>query len=269
MKITLFTSNHKRHFYLVNSLLKICDNVNIVIENTSLYHGKKGSFYGISKVKDYYFSKVRMAESKIFKNEYLKFLKKKKINLKTIQFGDLNLLKKKNLKNFLSSDTYIVFGSSFIKGWLLKFLIKNKALNIHMGISPYYKGTDCNFWALYDKKYNYVGSTIHLLSKKLDGGPILFHTIPEFHKDPFFYSMLAVKSAIIGLVNFLKNKKNIKLNIAPQSDKENIKFTKKKNFTDNTIKKFLSRKKILNKNDFINDFPKLVNPFKVINKTFN
>ena len=73
-------------------------------------------------------------------------------NIKTfaIKFGDLNKLKKSHLNQALDSDFYIVFGSSFIKGWLIEFLIEKKAINIHMGVSPYYRGSSCNFWALYD-----------------------------------------------------------------------------------------------------------------------
>ena len=76
------------------------------------------------------------------------------------------------LQAALSSDIYIVFGASFIKGWLVDFLIKNKAINIHMGLSPYYRGSSCNFWAMYDNNPNYVGATIHYLSKGLDSGEI-------------------------------------------------------------------------------------------------
>ena len=67
------------------------------------------------------------------------------------------------------------------------FLLKKKAINIHMGISPYYRGADCNFWAIYDKNPSLVGATIQLLSKKLDYGLILYHETSDFHKDPFVY----------------------------------------------------------------------------------
>ena len=50
---------------------------------------------------------------------------------------------------------------------MLSYLLRKKALNIHMGISPYYRGTDCNFWAIYDGFPNYVGGTVMKLSKKL------------------------------------------------------------------------------------------------------
>ena len=49
------------------------------------------------------------------------------------------------LSDFLKSDIYIVLGSSYIKGELIEFLLKKKALNIHAGVVPYYRGNDCNF----------------------------------------------------------------------------------------------------------------------------
>ena len=80
-----------------------------------------------------------------------------------IKQGDLNSLEK-DLNFALKSDLFIVFGSSFIKNeWLINFLIK-KAINIHMGLSPFYKGSSCNFWALYDNP-EHVGATIHYLSR--------------------------------------------------------------------------------------------------------
>ena len=46
---------------------------------------------------------------------------------------------------FFKSDVYVVFGTSYIKGEIVDFLVKQKAINIHAGVSPYYRGTDCNF----------------------------------------------------------------------------------------------------------------------------
>ena len=77
---------------------------------------------------------------------------------------------------------YIIFGASYIKGWLIDFLVENNAINIHMGLAPYYRGNSCNFWALFDDKPSYVGATIHKISKGLDNGPILFHCLPELKK---------------------------------------------------------------------------------------
>ena len=112
-----------------------------------------------------------LSEVKIFDN--IDFLPNNVYQL-SIKNGDLNFLTKNQMSEALKSDIYIVFGASYIKGWLIEFLEKNNAFNIHMGLSPYYRGSSCNFWALYDNNPNYVGATIHMLSKGLDSGICCF-----------------------------------------------------------------------------------------------
>ena len=76
-----------------------------------------------------------------------------------------------------------------------------------MGISPYYRGTDCNFWAMYDNNPHLVGSTIHLLTKGLDSGPILYHALSKLKtSNPFEYTMSTVKSAFHSLKKKLMDK---------------------------------------------------------------
>ena len=156
--------------------------------------------------------------------------------------GDLNNCSIKFLRDFLKSDYYIVFGSSYIKGELVDFLIKNKAVNIHMGVSPYYRGTDCNFWALYDKNPHLVGATIHLLSKGLDSGPILYHAMPSLKKNVFEYTMSSVKSAFHSLSDRIKNKKLFKYKPEVQNKLKELRYSKLEEFDDLVIKKFNKKK---------------------------
>ena len=141
------------------------------------FPGMVPGHYKASKVMEKYFKKVREAQTKIFDSTFIK--KNKNINLIPMKSGDLNICKINFLKDFLKSDFYLVFGSSYIKGELADYLIKHKAVNIHMGISPYYRGNDCNFWALKDNNPHLVGSTVHLLTKGLDSGPILYHSLSK------------------------------------------------------------------------------------------
>jgi methionyl-tRNA formyltransferase len=105
------------------------------------------------------------------------------------------------LADALRSDIYIVFGASFIKEPLIDFLIVNRAINIHMGISPYYRGSSCNFWAIYDGNPDLVGATVHLLSRNLDSGPMLFHALPKPAPiDPFLLGFRAVQAAHRALI---------------------------------------------------------------------
>ena len=184
MKITLFTSNKNRHNYFINLLSKNCKELFVVQESSTIFQGLIPGHYQVSNTMKDYFDKVNNAQKKIFGNSYIKN-SNKNISLLPLSMGDLNQCEHKLLNQFLESDLYIIFGSSYIKGELVNFLIKKKAINIHMGISPYYRGTDCNFWALYDENPHLVGSTIHFLSKGLDNGPILYHAMSNMKINPF------------------------------------------------------------------------------------
>ena len=108
----------------------------------------------------------------------------------------MSKLSEKHLSKALNSDIYLVFGSSYIKGWLIDFLEAKNAINIHMGKSPYYRGNSCNFWALFDNNPSYVGATIHKLTKGLDNGTIFFPCRPKLNKtdNVFDFTMRSVLS---------------------------------------------------------------------------
>jgi folate-dependent phosphoribosylglycinamide formyltransferase PurN len=248
MKITLFTSNKFRHIFLINFLSKICKELFVIQECGTIFPGSRTGTYQESEVIKKYFENVAIAEKKIFGES---FIKSKNIKLLTIGQGDLNDLRLKNIKPFLQSKLYIVFGSSYIKGKLVSFLIKNKAINIHMGISPYYRGTDCNFWALYDGNASLVGATIHYLSKGLDNGKILLNATSEFHPNPFIYTMSTVKSAFLALKNLIKHNKIRSTRPIKHNKILEIRYSRKKDFNENTIRQFNKKKIKFKKQNFI------------------
>lgn len=237
MKITVFTSNQPRHISLIKSLASIADEVYAIQECNTVFPGQVDDFFKRSDVMQNYFSKVIKAENTVFGSP--SFLPSNVQSL-SVKLGDLNKLDLDILQPALQSDHYIVFGSSYIKGALIEFLVNNKAINIHMGISPYYRGSSCNFWALYDKKPDYVGATIHLLSSGLDSGAMLFHAVPKAEKvEPFLLGMLAVKSAHNGLMNAIKTGELSKMQAIPQDKSLEIRYTRYKDFNDEVAAKYL------------------------------
>ena len=81
-------------------------------------------------------------------------------------------------------------GASWIKGLLCDQLIEGKAVNVHAGIAPQYRGSSCNFWALYDGNPEFVGATTHMLTKGLDNGDICWLSRPDKPIDnPFEFTM--------------------------------------------------------------------------------
>lgn len=47
------------------------------------------------------------------------------------------------------------------------------ALNLHWGLSPYYRGTHCTEWALLRGDVRNIGVTVHELAQSIDGGRIV------------------------------------------------------------------------------------------------
>jgi|TARA_Y100000294_G_C8539009_1_gene330354 methionyl-tRNA formyltransferase len=249
MKITLFTANQNRHNYLVNLLSNNCDELFVVQENRTIFPGIVPGHYSASEIMKKYFKNVINAQSKIFENPHIN-IKNKNIHLFPLQSGDLNKCSIDTLSDFLKSDVYVVFGSSYIKGDLVDFLVKNKALNIHMGVSPYYRGTDCNFWALYDDNPHLVGATIHKLSKKLDGGAMLYHALSQIKNNPFEYTMSTVKSAFHSLAERIKNESIFSIQPEIQNKNKEVRYSKKDEFNEDVVKLFLNKQINLNSYKF-------------------
>ena len=245
MKITLFTANQARHNYLINLLSSVATEINVVQESSTIFPGIVPGHYPASDTIKEYFSKVINAQKELFGNSYISGTKKN-LNLLPLESGDLTRCSIEYLSDFLKSDIYVVFGSSYIKGELVDFLVNHKALNIHMGVSPYYRGTDCNFWALVDDNPHLVGATIHMLSKGLDSGPILYHALSEIKDDPFVYTMSTVKSAFHSLAERIKNESIFKSSPEIQNKSKEVRYSKKDQFNEEIVKLFLLKKIDLN-----------------------
>ena len=249
MKITLFTANQNRHNYLVNLLSNNCDELFVVQENRTIFPGIVPGHYPVAKTMEEYFKNVVNAQSKIFGNSYISG-KNKNIHLFPLQSGDLNKCSMDTLSDFLKSDVYVVFGSSYIKGDLVDFLVKNKALNIHMGISPYYRGTDCNFWALYDGNPHLVGATILMLSKGLDSGSILYHAMSNIKTNPFEYTMSTVKAAFHSIAERIKDKSIFEIEPIVQDKSKEVRYSKKIEFNEKVVKNYFTKNIDLNSKQF-------------------
>lgn len=238
MNITVFTSNQPRHINLIRALSKICSRVFAVQECNTVFPGEVKDFFDNSPVMQTYFNKVRESEQKIFGS--VSFLTDNVEHL-ALKSGDLNRLSREILAPALSSDVYIVFGASYIKGWLVDYLIERKAINIHMGVSPYYRGSSCNFWAAYDGHPELVGATIHLLGKGLDSGDMLYHALPkpEFIQ-PFDLGMKAVKAAQESLTERISTGEIFDYKSVVQDAKKEYRYTRNKDFNDSVAEEYLN-----------------------------
>ena len=238
MKITVYTSNQPRHIALIDALADIAETVYAVQECNTIFPGEVDDFFHKSAIMQRYFDHVITAERDVFGDTH--FLPDNVHSL-AIKMGDLNRMRNTQLMDALSSDYYIVFGSSYIKNELCDFLVANRAVNIHMGMSPWYRGSSCNFWALHDGRPEMVGATIHRLSAGLDSGAVLFHALPPTGaRDGFLLGMQAVEAAHAGLVHYLRHGTLHDLAPITQDKSLEIRYSRNRDFTDEVAEDYLS-----------------------------
>ena len=75
-------------------------------------------------------------------------------------------------------DILVLYGTSLIREPLLQ-AFAGRVVNIHLGLSPYYRGSGTNFWPLVNGEPECVGATIHLAVADVDAGPILGQLRPR------------------------------------------------------------------------------------------
>jgi methionyl-tRNA formyltransferase len=78
----------------------------------------------------------------------------------------------------LKPDIIAVFGTGLIRGPLLS-AGRLGVINLHGGLSPRYRGSDCTFWALYNSEFDQVGCTLHFIDPGIDTGDLIAHVCPE------------------------------------------------------------------------------------------
>lgn len=69
-------------------------------------------------------------------------------------------------------DVVIGYGCSLVKPPMLA-AFENRFVNLHLGLSPYYRGAGTNFWPLVNGEPEYVGATFMIMDAGIDTGPIL------------------------------------------------------------------------------------------------
>jgi methionyl-tRNA formyltransferase len=203
MRIILITGDNLEHHYVANRLTREIELTAIVVD-----HGKRVSTS--EKYRKYF---RRYTPAQIVSRTCLVLLRKiwrdRVIRERTLLsvFGQENCLgflrpdllhhvhgintpESVRLVSSLEPDVILVFGTGIVGGRILS-LASTLALNMHTGISPYYRGADCTFWPVHNQELHMLGATVHECTKELDGGRIFGTTRTQLHKDDNLFAVFA------------------------------------------------------------------------------
>lgn len=95
-----------------------------------------------------------------------------KSNAVVIERGSINEQKYVDAIQALNIDLIVVYGASVLKAPLLQ-AFPNKIMNVHLGLSPYYRGSGTNYFPLVDELPECVGATFMYIDEGIDTGEII------------------------------------------------------------------------------------------------
>ena len=231
MKIVILTSNSLRHKFFANTLASYADDALIISEC-------KSSIVNYSDVSDDITAHFKLrdeTEKKFFPNNDF-------FNNKTLPiiYKELNLDHVfQSIKNF-APDLMFIFGSYIVKEPLLSLLPPNHTINLHLGLSPYYRGSGTNFWPFVNNELQYLGSTILHLDAGIDTGDIICHVRPsiEINDNVHTIGCKIIRDSVNSLIKIMDMVKSEQpLNRVKQWE-VNERYYKTKDFDEHALQKY-------------------------------
>jgi len=75
-------------------------------------------------------------------------------------------------------DIVFIFGTGLISHEMLNILPR-LTINLHLGLSPWYKGAATLFWPFFHLEPQMAGSTFHIVTNRIDAGSIVSQVVPN------------------------------------------------------------------------------------------
>ncbi len=106
----------------------------------------------------------------------------------------------------INPDIIMVYGTTIIKGDLIR-IFEKRIINLHLGLSPYYRGAGTNFFPFVNNQPEYAGATLLYLDSGIDTGEIIHQFRPVIYKNDSFHQLSNrfLKYAFDSFVNLVEN----------------------------------------------------------------
>jgi|TARA_R110001592_G_scaffold65074_1_gene199879 folate-dependent phosphoribosylglycinamide formyltransferase PurN len=222
MKVLLFSGTHSRHAYIHEQILKnfdVCGTV--VMEREPIMPGQsvKGNKNDISfwppdvrSLYEMHFNKRDQVE-KLYYHDKSSELYDSYCDVLRVTPEELNSDLVKEFVRKKNPDVCFIFGTNIIKDNITE-VMPNLSINLHLGLSPWYRGSATLFWPFYNLQPQFAGSTFHLIVNEPDAGDIIHQSTPPLHLGDSMHETAAntvIQSAkdLVKLLNLIKENKTI------------------------------------------------------------
>ena len=84
-------------------------------------------------------------------------------------------------------------------------------INIHLGLSPWYKGSATLYWPFYHLQPQFCGVTFHQITRQADAGEIIHQCVPVLEKGDKIHDVgvkcvIQAKTDLVKIISYWKKK---------------------------------------------------------------
>ena len=227
-RILILTDASDRHFYFCNRIIEETGGVvgaitgGKEINRTWVEEWRRALFkHPVKSLKQQYFQRRYRSAGRVFKEEKKRIEKHyfggaldafysahAHLHLGEVTTDDRSINDERfvELIEQAEPDIIVVMGTCILGRRILD--CTPDVLNMHTGLSPYYRGGRTNFWPFVEGDPGYFGVTVHKLSKGIDSGDIIFSQRVAVEANDTFGS-INCKSIVIGTGLMIKALKAI------------------------------------------------------------
>jgi hypothetical protein len=207
IRLAVLTSTQIRHRYFARALARRFEVVAVGYERIG-YSPADTSAAGLTedenRVVAEHFAERDRQERRFFGADGEWIIDSSRCSVRQVHANELNTERTALWLEDARAEIIAVFGTNLIRSPLIE-RFAGRMVNMHLGLSPYYRGTATNFYPLLNGEPEYVGATIHLIDPGIDSGPILAHARPTIVEgdQPHTIGCKAIQSGIDKLIAVL------------------------------------------------------------------
>ena len=207
MRILWLGGSHPRHLYFVNAVGRRFELAGCILEvRENIISQPSASMEKIDRDNFIrHFSNRARKEEEYFEVQHFPYCPTLKV-----EAGDLNSEESAFFCRSIKPDVVLIFGCGLIKDPLFSALPRD-TLNLHLGLSPRYRGSATLFWPFYFIEPTYAGCTFHYIVDEPDAGDIVHQVVPNLCLDDQIHdvgckAVVSAASEVVELMRIFESK---------------------------------------------------------------
>ena len=197
MKIVIISGSHPRHLYVVKKVMETGLVSGLVLmQRESMVSAVPTSIVGHTRELYEKHFKLRADMEEKYFGTLIPEKICRDIPVLEISSTELNSIRVEQFIKQVSGDCIFTYGPDLLKDNILN-IVNSFAFNLHGGLSHWYKGAATMFWPFYFLEPNYVGTTLHYITRKIDAGNIVQHSVPKLAYGDCMHEV-ACKAVVAG-----------------------------------------------------------------------